>query len=109
MESYKRLENPRLYVAFYEQVFNDDGTLSDGDLASPTDSIQIIIADPTGTVVQALTAMTVYNAETGKYYYDGYTIPADAETGTWHYECRGKSGTKLATGAGNFEVSEEIA
>jgi hypothetical protein len=80
--------------------------LTEGDLTDPSSSMQIIIEDSTGVVVQALADMT--KSSTGKYYYASYTIPATANLGEWAYECRATSGTTVATGRGSFEVLEEV-
>lgn len=107
MKTYKRLETPKLYANVYLQVISDDGVLSAGALTTPASSIQIIIEDSTGTVVQALADMDA--DDTGKYSYAGYTIPADANTGTWKWEARATSGTTVAIGGGSFIVIEQIA
>ena len=82
METYHRLETPKLYAVFIAQTISDAGVLTDGSLTSPTTSTQCIIEDSTGTVVQALTAMT--EDATGKFSYKGYAIPATASCGIWH-------------------------
>lgn len=107
METYRRLETPKLWAIFKTQTISDDGILSDSTLTDPSTSIQIIIEDATGAVVQSLAAMT--KSETGKYYYDGYAIPATAKTGIWHYEVRGTHGTKVAVGHSTFRVKEQVA
>ena len=107
MEQYRRLETPKLWAVFGTQTMGDDGTLSGFTLADPDTSVKIIIEDSTGDVVQALDDMT--KSDTGKYYYEGYTIPADANTGIWHYECRGTDSDGVSTGRGSFEVLEEVA
>ena len=107
MEIYRRLETPKLWALIRTQTFSDTGVLVDGSLTNPTTSMKIIIEDSTGTVVQALTDMTP--SETGKYYYDGYTIPLDANTGKWNWEAWAASGTKLAADRGSFIVKEQVA
>lgn len=107
MEIYRRLSTPKLWAVVWTQTISDAGVLADGILTNPT-TLQIIIEDSTGTVVQALDDMTP-TAETGKFYYDGYAIPADANTGIWHWEARAASGTKLAIDKGSFIVEEQAA
>ena len=107
MEIYRRLETPKLWAIVKTQTISDDGILADGDLADPSTSMQIIIEDSTGAVVQALDNMT--KDATGKYYYDGYAIPADANLGTWNWEARATAGTKPAIDRGSFIVKEQIA
>jgi len=106
MKQYHRLETPKIYALVKAEVLDDDGNLSDGDLVDPSTSIQIIIADPTGAVVQVLASMD--HISTGKYSYSGYTLPGSAVTGTYTYEIRAKEGTKTVTSNGAFEVIEEI-
>jgi uncharacterized protein YfaS (alpha-2-macroglobulin family) len=107
MKTYRRLETPKLYANVYLQVISDTGVLSDSSLTDPSSSMQIIIEDSSGTVVQALADMT--QDDTGKYSYASYTIPSTANTGVWTYECRATSGSTVATGRGSFEVLEEVA
>lgn len=107
LKVYRRLETPKLYANVYEEAISDDGVLSTGDLIDAASSMQIIIEDSTGEVVQALADMD--HDATGKYSYAGYAIPSTANTGVWHYECRATSGTTVATGKGVFEVKEEAA
>lgn len=107
MEVYRRLETPLLWAVIMEETIGDDGVLSDGDLADPTTSTQVIIEDSTGTVVQAATDMT--KSSTGKYYYQGYTIPSTANTGEWHYEVRANDSGAVATAHGSFIVKEQVA
>jgi len=106
MKTYRRLETPKLYANVYLQVISDGGILSDGALTAPASSIKIIIEDSTGTVVQALADMS---GDSGKYSYASYTIPADANLGTWHWEARATSGSTVATGRSSFIVEEEVA
>jgi len=106
MKQYHQLETPKIYAVVKLEVLDDDGNLSDGALVNAASSIQIIIADPTGNIVQALDDMD--NLATGKYSYSGYTIPTDAVTGKYDYEIRAKDGTKTVTANGTFEVVEEI-
>lgn len=108
MKTYRRGESPKLYGIVKKQVIDDNGNLSDGALVDPA-SIQIIIENPIGVIVQALVNMDKLNAIDGKFAYDGYTIPTDAVTGKYNYEIRAKDAPKGATGAGSFEVIEEIA
>lgn len=109
MKTYRRLENPVLYATFRAQTLNDDGTLSDGALTAPISSIQVIIEDSTGTVVQVLADVTLYEGVSGKYYYNSYTIPASANLGVWDYEIRGTTTGKVASGKGSFLVEAEVA
>ena len=106
MKIYHQLETPKLYAVVKLEVLDDDGNLSDGALVNPASSIQIIIADPTGLIVQALADMDSIAA--GKFCYSGYTIPTNAVTGKYAYEVRAKDGTKTAIAKGYFEVVEEI-
>ena len=106
MKQYHQLETPKLYALVKLEVMDDEGNLGDGALVNPASSIQIIIEDPTGAVVQALANME--NIVAGKFYYAGYTIPTDAVTGKYNYEVRAKDGTKTVTARGSFEVVEEI-
>jgi len=107
MKQYHRLETPKIYALVKAEVLDDDGNLSDGDLVDPSTSIQIIIADPTGKVVQELISMD--HISTGKYSFSGYTIPSSALTGTYPYEIRAKEGIKGVSPGGAFEVIGEIA
>lgn len=109
MESYKQGETPKLYGIVKKEVIDDSGNLSDGALVDPATSIQIIITDQIGTVVQVLADMSKLDAETGKYYYTGYTIAIDAITGEYSYEIRAKDGAKASFGEGKFQVTEAIA
>lgn len=107
METYRRLETPKLWLIIKTQTISDDGVLSDDALTDPDTSIKAIIEDSTSTVVQALDDMV--KSETGKYYYQGYTIPADAKTGIWNWEGRGTDTNGVAIGGGSFEVKEQVA
>ena len=107
LEVYHRLETPKIWAAFGTQTFGDDGTLSGFTLDDPDTSIQIIIEDSTGTVVQALTDMT--KSATGKYYYQCYTIPSTANLGIWNYDCVGTDASGVSIGGGSFEVVEQVA
>ena len=107
MKQYHRLEAPKIYAVVKLEILDDDGNLSEGALVNPATSIEIIIADPTGDVVQALVSMDFIS--TGKYSFSGYTIPNTAITGTYHYEIRALEGTKPVAVKGAFEVVEEIA
>jgi len=107
METYRRLETPKIWAVIKTQTMGDDGTLSDGSLTDPDTSTKIIIEDGTGTVVQALANMT--KSETGKYYYTGYTIAADANCGVYNYEVRATDGSNVSIGRGSFQVEEQIA
>jgi len=109
MKQYHQLETPVLYAVVMLQVLEDDGSLSDGALVDAATSIQIIIEDPNGTVVQALTDMSKVDAITGKYVYSGYVIPTNSPIGKFNYEVRAKDGVKTATARGSFEVIGEIA
>jgi hypothetical protein len=106
MKTYRRLETPKLWATVKTQVMSDDAVLSDGVLTTPT-TIQIVIEDSTGTVVQALADMTA--SETGKYYYAGYTIPSTANLGVWNYEARATITSTVATGRGSFMVEDQVA
>ena len=107
MHTYYRLETPKLWGFINEEEpDSDNGVLIEGDLVDP-DSVQIIIEDSAGKVVQVLDDMGRYSK--GVFHYDGYTIPANAKTGTWHYEVRGTEGTKSGTGKGSFLVREQVA
>ena len=107
METYRRLETPKLYVIFLAQTISDAGVLTDGALTSPGTSTQAIIWDATDVVVQALTNMT--EDATGKFSYKGYAIPSTAQLGVWHWEGRGTNGSEVVTYRGSFEVKEQIA
>ena len=107
MNSYRRLETPEFWGLVKLQTIDSDGNLVDGALTDPTTSIEIIITDPVGKVVQALAAMSKYS--TGKYYYTGYTIAADALTGVYDYEIRAADGTKKSIARGSFRVEEQLA
>ena len=107
METFRRLETPKIWGVIKTQTISDDGIISDSTLTNPTTSTQVIIEDATGTVVQALADMT--NDSTGKYSYNSYTIPADANTGIWHYEIRGTDNTVVSTYHGTFRVKKEVA
>lgn len=107
MTSYRRLETPKLWVVFQAKTLESSGAWSSGALTDPSTSIQAIIEDSTGTVVQALDDMT--KSSTGIYYYAGYTIPNTANTGVWHWEARGTSGSAVSTYYGSFIVEEEVA
>lgn len=108
MEIYRRLSTPKLWAVIKTQTISDDGVLADGVLANPSTSTKIIIEDSTGVVVQALTDMTS-SGDTGKYYYNGYTIPADAKLGVWNYEVRATAGTLVASIKSSFIVEEQVA
>jgi len=114
MKVYRRLETPKLYANVYEETISDDGVLSRGDLVSDTSSITmtIDIEDSTGeSVLGAPETMT--EDTTAKYSYGAgvysYTIPATANLGIWHYECRASVSGKVSTGRGSFEVKEQVA
>lgn len=108
MQTYRRLETPKLYAVFKTQVLSDAGVLSDGVLVAPS-TIQVIIEDSTGTVVQTLTNASLYESTDGKYYYMDYTIPLDANLGVWNYEIRGTTSSRVASGRGSFEVLDQVA
>ena len=105
MEIYHRLETPKLWAVIKEQTISDDAVLIDGDLAIP-DSVQIIIEDSVGKVIQELTDMST--DDRGKYYYNGYTLPANAKLGVWNWEVRAAEGTKIGTGRSSFIVKEQV-
>jgi len=107
METYYRLETPKLYAVFLTQTLSDAGVLSDGSLADPDTTIKIIIEDSTGTVVQALDNMD--NDATGKYSYIGYTIPSTANLGVWNWEARGTDTGGVSIGRSSFIVEKEVA
>ena len=107
MVTFRRLETPKIWAVVKTQTISDDGILSDGSLTDPTTSIQVIIEDSTGTVVQALTGMT--KDSTGKYSYNSYTIPLDANTGIWKYDVRATDNTVVSVGHGAFKVEEQVA
>lgn len=107
MLSFRRLETPKIWAVIKTQTISDGGVVSDSTLTDPTTSTQVIIEDSVGTVVQALAGMT--KDSTGKYSYNSYTIPSDANTGTWHYEVRATDNTVVSTEHGAFEVLEEVA
>ena len=107
MKHYRRGQNPKLYTTCMTETHNDDGTVSDNALANAATSMKVIIEDETGEVVQALADATA--SATGKYYYDGYTIAANATTGKYHYAFRALDGTKGADDEGYFIVEEQIA
>ena len=107
MEIFRRLETPKIWAVIMTQTIGDDGVLADGSLTDPTTSTQVIIEDSTGTVVQALANMT--KDDTGKYSYNSYTIPSDANTGIWHYEVRATDNTVVSTEHGVFRVKEQVA
>lgn len=112
MKIYRRLETPKLYANVYLQVISDEGVLSDGALNTAYSSMQIFIEDSTGTLLAidgANTYAGMTEDTTGKYYYAGYTIPADANLGTWNWEARATSGTTVATGRSSFLVEEQVA
>jgi len=110
MKVYRRGETPKIYANVYEESMSDDGVLSRGDLyTSELSSIQVIIEDSTGEVVEALDAMTAASPNTGKYTYSDHTISATANLGIWSYECRANASGKIATGRGQFEVKEQAA
>lgn len=100
MVTYHRLETPKLYAVFLTQTLSDAGVLSDGSLADPATSIQAIIEDSTGTVVQALDNMT--QDATGKYSYASYTIPNTANLGVWNWEARGTDTAGVSTSRRSF-------
>jgi hypothetical protein len=106
MKSYRRLETPKLWGLVKAQTIDSDGNLVDGALTDPATSVEIIITDPVGKVVQVLAAMS--KDSTGKYYYTGYTIAADALTGVYDYEIRAVDGTQKSIARGSFEVKEQI-
>ena len=105
MEIYHRLETPKLWAVIKEQTVSDDAVLIDGDLVDP-DSVQIIIEDSVGKVVQVLANMST--DDKGKYYYDGYTLPVNAKLGVWNWEVRAAQGTKIGTGRSSFIVKEQV-
>ena len=106
MEIYHRLENPKLYAVIKAQTIGDDGVLADGALTDPG-SVEVIIEDSTGVVTRTLVSMD--KDADGKYSYEDYTIPADAMLGTWNWEIRGTTGSKVAIAGGSFIVKEQIA
>ena len=107
MITFRRLETPKIWAVIMTQTISDDGVLADGSLTDPTTSTKVIIEDSSGAVVQALADMT--KDATGKYSYNSYTIPSDANTGIWHYEVRGTDNTVVSTEHGAFVVKEEVA
>ncbi len=107
METLRRLETPKIWGVIKTQTISNDGLISDGSLTDPTTSTQVIIEDSTGTVVQALASMT--KDSTGKYSYNSYTIPLDANTGIWDYEIRATDNTVVSTYHGRFLVKEQVA
>lgn len=106
MHTYYRLETPKLWAFVNKEVPDEDGVLIEGDLTDP-DSVQIIIENSVGKVVQELADMSPYSK--GIYFYDGYTIPANAKTGKWNWAARGKDGIKVGTGRSSFIVEEQVA
>jgi len=107
METFRRLETPKIWAVIMTQTIGDDGTLSDGSLTDPDTSTQVIIEDGTGTVVKALDNMT--KSATGKYYYEGYTIATDANAGIYNYEIRATNASKVSVAHGSFRVEEQVA
>ena len=107
MESFKRLETPKIWAVIKEQTISDDGVISDSSLTDPATSTQVIIEDAKGSVVQALANMT--QDATGKYSYTGYTIAADAEPGIYNYEVRATDNTVISSAYGSFKVEEQVA
>jgi len=108
MITYRRGETPKLWAVFETKTLQQDGTWSSGTLASPA-TVQVIIEDSTGTVVQALTSTGVTESSTGIFYYAGYTIPTDANTGIWNWEMRGSDGSSFSSYYGSFEVKKQVA
>jgi len=107
METFRRLETPKIWAVIKTQTISDDGVLSDGSLTDPTTSTQVIIEDSSGTVVQALAGMA--KDSQGKYSYNSYTIPSDANLGIWNYEVRATDNTVVSIEHGAFEVLAEVA
>lgn len=108
MKHYKRGETPKLYTTCREETHNEDGSLSDGDLANAASTMKIIIESSNGEIVQALDTVTA--SATGLYPYSGYTIATDAITGTYHYSFRATDGSSnaVADQDGYFIVDKEI-
>lgn len=107
MKQYRRGETPKLYAIVMLEVIDDDGNLSDGALTNPASlPVQIIIADPTGAIVQELDDMD--STVAGKFSYAGYKILANAVTGKYNYEVIAKDGVKTTIVRGSFEVVGEI-
>jgi len=106
-ETYRRLETPKIYAVVETESIDSDANLSDGDLTDVATSIKIIIANEAGAIVQPLDDMD--NDSEGKYHYDGYTIAADALTGTYRYEIRATDTTKVSVVRGKFNVEEQLA
>ncbi len=107
MITYHRLETPLIWAVIMTQTIGNDGALTDGSLTDPSTSIQVIIEDSTGAVVQALADMT--KSATGKYYYQGYTIGSAANLGIWDYEIRANDGGYMAVAHGSFKVEQQVA
>ena len=107
MKQYRPLETPKLYAIVKEEEIDDDGNLSDGSLADPITSIEIIIENPVGEVIQILTSMN--KTDTGKYYYDGYTLASDAMLGQYKYGVRAIDEAKTKIANGYFEVVRGVS
>ena len=68
MDTYRRLETPKLHALVFEEEISDEGVLSRGDLyTSDLSSMQIIIEDSTGEVVQSARDMDANAPNDGKY------------------------------------------
>jgi len=111
MKEYTRGETPNLYAVIHEETLGDDGTLTDGDLATPAGSYSIIIWDCVHDVVQASVTMTADS--TGKLSYSGWTIPLTAlcsDRDPYEYEVHAVDGSSKKTiKKGKFMVKEHIA
>lgn len=107
METFRRLETPKIWAVIMTQTIGDDGTLADGSLTDPDTSVKVIVEDGTGTVVQALADMV--KSATGKYYYESYTIATDANAGIYDYEIRATNAGKVSVIHGSFKVEAQVA
>lgn len=109
LKVYKRGETPKIYANFYAETMDAYGVLQEGALTDPS-TVQIIIEDSTGDVVQALANM--YKDSTGKYTYGVgttyYTIPTTANIGVWHYDIVATTSSIVTKKRGSFKVIEEV-
>jgi hypothetical protein len=109
LKVYRRGETPKIYANVYAETMDAYGVLQQGALTSPT-TMQVIIEDSTGDVVQALANM--YEDATGKFTYGVgttyYTIPVTANAGIWHYDIVATTSSIVTKARGAFEVIEEV-
>jgi len=99
MNTYRALASP----AFRIEIRDPDASNA---LVDPSGSVQVIIANQLGEVVQALASLT--KVSVGIYSGSPYTIPDGAENGEFKYEIRVTDSEGVTVFPGTFKVERQI-